>query len=120
MSSCAQVKAADGSPLPGFEVHWWYVKHLVTTSPPDVQVSTTGGGPVTVSAVPEGDWDDSGDPPPGTTWPVTDRHGAVTFEIKVPDREFGPSFDLRVPGFMRDPHERFHANVLNDTQVGVF
>ncbi|GAQ79760.1 hypothetical protein KFL_000370340 [Klebsormidium nitens] len=109
--------AANGDPLVGYPLHWWYVKHLGTSDAVPVRVTTdTGGGPVSVTAIQEGTWQDDGTPPEGTVWPVTDSKGRVVFTVEVPKMGYGPSFDFRMPGFMTDPHERFHANVLNNVQ----
>ncbi|HVF23108.1 MAG TPA: LamG domain-containing protein, partial [Pyrinomonadaceae bacterium] len=99
-------RKADGTPLADHELTLWYVRHRGEIGPDSIEISA--GTAATLPAVrPDHGADNSFK---GTTG----ADGKAVFKIITTQVGHGPSFDVR-PAFV-PANERYHVNVLLDTQ----
>jgi outer membrane protein assembly factor BamB len=88
----------------------WYVRYSGSSEPATIDLVTDDGTVTLTGVAPEHEFD----PQAGVTV-NTSAGGTVVVQLISADRDHGPSLDLRAP-FMND-NERYHVNVLIDTQT---
>jgi outer membrane protein assembly factor BamB len=99
-------RKADGTPLADHELTLWYVRHRGETGPDLIEIAA--GTAATLAAVrPDHGADNS-------FKAKTGANGKAIFKIITTQLGHGPSFDVR-PAFV-PANERYHVNVLIDTQ----
>ncbi len=111
------VSQANGAPLAGQPVYFWYVQHADIGEPQQITVQKTavdtpqrlnGLTPGTLGTITDGN----------NYTDTTDSSGSISFIVTTIDMNNGPSFDLYAAcgnGFM-PTNERYHVNVLLDNQ----
>ncbi len=104
------VHKADGTPLSGQNVEFWYVKHGDLQEPDTISVQSSKGMTTLTGIAPAQPETPSTDSFKG----VTDASGLVKLKVITSDLDHGPSFDVRAD-FMPD-NERYHVNVLLNNQ----
>jgi len=100
-------RKADGTPLPDHELTLWYVRHRGETGPDSIDISAGAAGAKLSAVRPDHGADNS-------FKAKTSANGKAIFKITTTQPGHGPSFDVR-PAFVPE-NERYHINVLNDTQ----
>ena len=100
-------RKADGTPLSDHELTLWYVRHRGETGPDTIDISAGAANAKLPAVRPDHGADNSFNAKTGP-------NGKVVFKIITAQAGHGPSFDVR-PAFVPD-NERYHINVLNDTQ----
>lgn len=100
-------RKADGTVLPNHDLKLWYVRHKGETGPDTIEASSPRGN-ATLKAVSSSHGDAD------SLTATTGSDGKVVFTLKTTQSGHGPSIDLR-PAFL-PPNERYHVNVLIDSQ----